>query len=245
MIFCASFFNVCVSEENEIKDENFNFRFMQNFLLIDHHPIICNAVEQLIRSRINSETNVMATVDYKEIITAAKSSKLDLIIMGVFLSEIDVQNLIIQLQRINPKLKILIFSCANEEVFALHYLKQGVCGFVSKLASEDILEKAIRMALSGKKYISPKVADMLVENLNQKEKNAGNPFSTLSCRELEVAKLIGVGMGVSEIAAILGMHIATAGTHKSRIFKKLNVSSVNGFEQLSKLHGFDESSCIE
>ena len=79
--------------------------------------------------------------------------------------------------------------------------------------------KAVNQILSGKKYLSPDVALILAEAVenNPKEKS----IESLSDREFEVFKLLAAGKTVSELAKQLMLSSTTVSTFRARIFEKM------------------------
>lgn len=210
---------------------------MPQILVIDDHPLIITALDSLISSNLGSSYRVFSATNNHETIELVKNEKFDLIIMDIFLPDVNTQNLLYQILRIQADSRVLIYSSGNEEIYALHYVKQGAYGFVGKGAAKQKVVKAMQVVLSGRKYLSPYLLDQMVDLINNK--NTQNPFANLSSREMEVAKFLVQGKGISEIAEVLRLHTSTIGTQKSRIFKKLGVINLKEFEDLARLNSFD------
>lgn len=69
-------------------------------------------------------------------------------------------------------MKILVYTAADEKRFAIDYLLAGADGYLSRSATREEMEYALKTVLSGEKYISgPVRQDMLVELLHRR--NAG------------------------------------------------------------------------
>ncbi len=135
-----------------------------------------------------------------------------------------------------PKLNVVIFSMNSESVYAKRFLKAGAKGFVNKDAPLEEVIKAIKLVLSGKKYISESMMEHLAEfGTDSQEKNL---FNTLSPREFEIVSLILKGESISHIAHSLNLQISTVGTHKARIFEKLKVSNLIELKELATMYSF-------
>jgi DNA-binding NarL/FixJ family response regulator len=89
--------------------------------------------------------------------------------------------------------------------------------------------------LNNKRYISPELNEKFLKELHQKD-NRENPFDKLSAREFEIVQHLIRGDSVSEISQTLKLHTSTVGTHKARIFKKLNCHNIIDLSNLAKLH---------
>src|SRR6056297_805956 len=124
---------------------------------------------------------------------------------------------------IYPDLSVLILSIHSEERFAVRCIKAGAAGYLCKSGIVNELTRAVRrIALENRKYITPKVAEQLVFQVN----NEGRPIhASLSDREFEVLCMIADGKDVQEIAKKLSLSPHTVHTYRSRIKEKLNLST--------------------
>jgi DNA-binding NarL/FixJ family response regulator len=88
------------------------------------------------------------------------------------------------------------------------------------MATEELIT-AIRIIHSGRKYITPTLAENMVNSLQVKTDS--NPHDSLSDREFEVMCMIGEGKSVNEIAEILSISSRTVSTYRTRILQKMNL----------------------
>ncbi|MBI3235668.1 MAG: response regulator transcription factor [Bacteroidetes bacterium] len=105
----------------------------------------------------------------------------------------------------------------------MRVLKAGASGFVNKDSDTNDLIKSVRKVLLGKKYISPSVAEILAESMD--ETSSLNSFGQLSDREMQVFQLIAKGKTVSEIAEEISLSVNTISTYRSRILEKLQLKN--------------------
>ena len=91
--------------------------------------------------------------------------------------------------------------------------------------------KAIKIILSGKKYISDSFAEKLAEDTFSGK--SGNPFNQLSPREFEIVSLLLDGKTVTDISHALNIQTSTVGTHKARLFEKLGVTNLLELKELA------------
>jgi DNA-binding NarL/FixJ family response regulator len=103
-----------------------------------------------------------------------------------------------QIKQINPKLPILIMSIHSEDHYAIRALKAGAAGYLSKDLAPEELIIAVKRVLSGKKYITPQVAEKLASIIDRDESTPLHSF--LSDREFSVFKFLASGKSISEIA---------------------------------------------
>jgi two-component system invasion response regulator UvrY len=203
---------------------------VKKFLLVDDHVVVRSGVKILL-SQIFNPSEIDEAGDGDTVIELLKHHQYDLIIMDIQMPKTDTLGLMEYILIKFPDTKVLMFSMSAENIYAKRFLKAGACGFVSKDASLDEITKAINQVLNNKKYISPALASRLAEE--SFFDNPRNPFDKLSRREFEIASLLLSGQTLSEIAQSLNLQISTVGTHKGRLFEKLNVSNILELKELA------------
>lgn len=122
-----------------------------------------------------------------------------------------------------PALPVLVISSHLEKDYALRALKSGAAGYVSKQSAADMLVTAVQRVLSGRRYISPALAEQLAGALAGE--SAATSHEALSNRELQVLRLIALGKSIKEISADLALSAKTVATYRSRIAEKMGLSS--------------------
>lgn len=113
-----------------------------------------------------------------------------------------------------PQANIIILAERAGDSEIRRALENGACGFVLKNASPDELIKAIRSVATGKRYISPSVAEVLTDNFGAED---------LTPAEQRIAEMIVAGASNKEIAARFAITENTVKTHLKNIFDKLGV----------------------
>jgi DNA-binding NarL/FixJ family response regulator len=131
-------------------------------------------------------------------------------------------------RRGNARVVVLTTYADDESVFPA--LRAGAVGYLTKDASAEQIESAIRAAHRGQTWLDPVVQARLVSALGddapgeQARAPAGLPDS-LTPREAEVLALIGEGLSNREIGERLFLSQATVKTHVNRIFAKTGTQS--------------------
>jgi DNA-binding NarL/FixJ family response regulator len=119
--------------------------------------------------------------------------------------------------------KVLILSMYEEDQYAVRLMKAGASGYLTKDVAPEQLVDAIRKVAEGKKYISPALAELLLQECST---DSGRPLhATLSDREYHVLKLIGSGKQVSEIATHLSLSVKTVSTYRTHILEKMKLKN--------------------
>jgi two-component system invasion response regulator UvrY len=139
----------------------------------------------------------------------------------------------------DPATKVLIFSMSPENIYAKRFLKAGAKGFISKEASLDHVMNAIELVLNGRVYISESLIQTLAKDSFSDRPE--NPFNKLSAREFNIASLLLSGHTSTDISRSLHLQPSTVGTHKSRLYDKLGVTSILELNELARFYNIPES----
>jgi two-component system, NarL family, invasion response regulator UvrY len=128
-----------------------------------------------------------------------------------------------QLKKEKPKLAVLMLSMHPEETYALRAIKAGASGYLNKASAPALLVTAIRQVASGRRYISPAVAEELAGTIADGSDRA--PHETLSDREYETMRLIASGKTLSEIALEMSLSAKTVSVYRARLLQKMKLKN--------------------
>ena len=123
----------------------------------------------------------------------------------------------------HPELPVIVMSENPEPSYATRAFRIGACAYLSNDATADDLHAAIRSAQRGENYVSRSLGD--VSSYLRGSAVDAPEHSLLSNREYEVLCMMGAGKSVSTIAPELGLSSKTVSTYRSRLLRKLNLSS--------------------
>ena len=121
------------------------------------------------------------------------------------------------------KLKVLVLTVHNETEYLMKAVDIGVNGYVLKDSESAELKKAIFTVADGETYIQPSLIPALNAKMIETNKDA-EKIKSLTKRELDVLKLLAVGMFNKEVGKRLKISERTVKNHVSNIFKKLGVT---------------------
>lgn len=119
--------------------------------------------------------------------------------------------------------RTLVVSMYPEEQYAIRCLRSGAYGYVNKGGDPAELVQAVRMVAQGRKYVTPEIAQMLVENLTAPQPEQAH--QKLSDRELQTLVLIASGKRLSDIAEELVLSPKTVSVYRARVLEKLGLSN--------------------
>ena len=207
---------------------------MPNLLIVDDHSVVRTGLKLIIENFIP-----LAYIDEADDGDSAfekiKHNQYDLIILDVTMPNTDSAGLISTILSFKPKSKILMFSMNAEETYAKRYLKMGAMGYIRKDAPGTEIKKAITTVLNNKRYISEEMTERLLGDMHG-DSTTQNPFDKLSPREFEILQHLILGEFPAEICQKLKLHPSTVGTHKSRIFEKLQCQNIIELSTLAKVN---------
>jgi DNA-binding NarL/FixJ family response regulator len=206
---------------------------MVRLLLADDHQVIRKGLRLILENYLPHCT-IEEAGDGDSTFEKIKQQDFDLVILDVNMPNTDSFGLVNNILAHTPGMKILMFSMNDEGVYAKRYLKMGVMGYLNKDEPESEITKAITTILNNKKYLSPRLGQLLIGEMDNNDHD--NPFNNLSPREFEIAQHLVLGESLSKICNKLNLHSSTIGTHKARIFDKLKCKNIIELNTLAKLH---------
>jgi two-component system, NarL family, invasion response regulator UvrY len=127
------------------------------------------------------------------------------------------------LRETGSPVKVLVVSMFPEDQYALRCLKAGAQGYVNKAGDPVELISAVRTVMQGRKYVTPEVAQMLVESLSKPALET--PHAALSERELQTLLKIASGTRLSDIAEELMLSPKTVSVYRTRVMEKLGIAT--------------------
>ena len=205
---------------------------MRRFLLIDDHAVVRKGISFLLND-LYKPCVVDEAENEEQVLTAIDSNHYDLLILDINIPKTNTLDLLKQILTKAPEAKVLVFSMNPEKLYAKRYVEAGAKGFLSKDAPVQEIETAINLIFEGEIYYSP---DFVNSTSQKKKNNEQNPFNKLSEREFEICNLMLAGKSLTEISGLLHIQTSTTGTHKAKIFQKLNVENLVELIELSRNH---------
>ncbi len=139
-----------------------------------------------------------------------------------------------EIRQIAPHIGMILLTMDTDERHHLEALRAGFRGCVLKTYEARELVKAIHAVVGGGTYLHPGLSDMVVEAYLQ---GGAPPAGPLSPRERQVLQLLAEGKKTREVAALLGLNVKTAESHRTRIMKKLDLKETAGLVRYALREG--------
>ena len=195
-------------------------------ILADDHAILRHGLSKLIQQEKDMEV-IAEAGDGHEIIDLMREKSPDIIIMDIGMPNLNGIDTTRQITSNYPKVKIIGLSMHSGKKFVAEMLKAGASGYLLKDCAFEELITAIKTVREGKIYLSPSIADIIVENyVRPSDGSEKSVFSLLSQREREVLQLLSEGKTTKQIGLSLHLSAKTIEGHRLRIMSKLNIDNV-------------------
>jgi DNA-binding NarL/FixJ family response regulator len=176
--------------------------------------------------------------DSEQVMASVERGEWDLVILDITMPGRSGLDVLRDIRRMRPELPVLVLSMHAEDQFAVRAIKAGANGYVSKDNAPTEVVRAVRKILSGKKYVSPTLAEILANALSS---DIQRPLhETLSDREFQVLRQLASGKTVSQIAAEIALSVKTVSTYRARLLEKMNLRNNAELTRYAIQHGLVE-----
>ena len=195
-------------------------------LLADDHTIMREGLRLLLERQEDFEI-VGEASDGREAAELADSRNADIVIMDIAMPGLNGIEATRRITAQRPRTAVVILSMHSDESYILRSLRAGAQAYLLKDSVKEDLIGAVRAAVEGRSFFSPKVSRVLQEDyIHQIEsKGVDDTWDLLTGREREILQLVAEGKTNKEIASVLNISPFTIDTHRSHILQKLNLHS--------------------
>src|SRR6185369_5205250 len=165
-------------------------------LIADDHGIVAEGVKHLVEAQADMEV-IACVADGREAVRLAKEAGPSVVLMDLSMPEMNGAEATRAIMANDPQCRVIVLSMYAEREYVRRALKAGAIGYVVKRSAAKELVEAIRAAHAGRRFLSPRVADVMLEDPGGQDDDA---LGKLSAREREVLQLIAEGRTGAEIA---------------------------------------------
>lgn len=197
-------------------------------LIADDHTLVVDAFKKL----LEPEFEVVGSVsDGRALLRTAYECKPDVVIIDLGMPLLNGADAGQELKKISPQTKLLVVTMNEDYELAAHALKHWASGFLLKKSAGSELIKAIREVLKGNSYVTPRVAQRLLEEFvrDPRPERARH----LTPRQREILQLLAEGRTMKEISAILNVATRTVAFHKYRIMEEFGLKTNSDLVKLA------------
>ena len=191
-------------------------------MIADDHSMIREGLKNLLE--LDGDIQVIAeAVDGEDCLEKLQLVKPDVLLLDINMPKKNGLEVLKSLKSRRSKLKVLVLTVHNETEYLMKAVDIGVNGYVLKDSESAELKKAIFTVADGETYIQPSLIPALNAKMIETNKDA-EKIKSLTKRELDVLKLLAVGMFNKKVGKRLEISERTVKNHVSNIFKKLGVT---------------------
>lgn len=195
---------------------------MINILIADDHYLIRRGLRQLLEEKLPALV-VDEAEDGFSTLECVRKRHYDVVVLDISMPGKDGLDLIRDLKDIDPASHVLILSIQPEEQYALRAFRLGVSGCLNKSGDPGELVEAIKVVVTGKRYLSAKAQELLLDDVVGG--GAMPSHRSLSDREYQVFLLLASGKTIGEISELLALSVKTISTYRTRILEKMGLEN--------------------
>ncbi|WP_342087458.1 response regulator transcription factor [Dyadobacter sp. OTU695] len=203
---------------------------MMKILIADDHSLVRYGLKLALHNYFK-DSQINEAWDGESVKAQFALHRYDLLLLDLNMPETDSTILLQWIREFHAETKILVVSMNDESIFGKRSLQQGAHGYLEKDSPPEELAKAVTTLMNGKRYASPRLATILINDTLAGK--SGNPFDQLTAREFQVAIYLAKDYSVTQISEILQVQYTSVNTFKRRIFKKLNIENKGALVRLA------------
>jgi two-component system invasion response regulator UvrY len=191
-------------------------------LVADDHGIVRKGLKQIVEEGGGMEVTGEAE-NGEEALSLVRAAEFDVVILDIAMPGRGGLDVLHEMKTERPALKVIVLSMYSEEQYAIRSLHEGASAYLTKNCPPEEILLAINTVASGRKYITPSIAERLASYIEEDSQEA--PHENLSNRELQILLLIASGRQLNEIAEQLSLSAKTVSTYRSRILAKMGMET--------------------
>lgn len=206
----------------------------KRILIVDDHQLVIDGLKGLLNTFYDYEV-VGEANNGEEAIRYFEALSPHVILMDIDMPILSGIQATKEIKKLNDEVKIIIISMHNDKPVINKLVKIGADGYLLKNTSSDEIKIALNTVVSGQKYFSDDVKEILKNE--RKNDNVGQPvMESLTLREVEIIELVAEGLTNKEIGEKLFISHRTVDTHRTNLMKKLGVTNVAGLIRFAFKH---------
>jgi DNA-binding NarL/FixJ family response regulator len=199
-----------------------------HILLADDHEVVRKGLRALLETQPGWKVIAEAT-DGREAVEKAQSMHPDVAIVDIGMPSLNGLEATRQIVKKAPRTRVLVLTMHDTNPLIQQVVKAGARGYVLKSDVASDLVSAVEALTHDQTFFTSKVSQIILDRYVGKSdvpENTADPDSPLTPREREVVQLLAEGKSSKEVAAVLGISVKTAETHRINLMRKLDCHSV-------------------
>lgn len=195
---------------------------MIKVVLCDDHAMVRRGIRDTLSEAVDIQVTGEAS-NYSEIREVLRTTPCDVLVLDLNLPGRGGLEVLATLREAGSPIRVLIVSMFAEDQFAIRCLRAGAQGYLNKAGDPSDLVLAVRTVAQGRKFVTPAVSEMLIDNLASP--TTESLHESLSERELQTLLKIASGKKLSDIAQELMLSPKTVSVYRARLLEKLKLTN--------------------
>lgn len=206
-------------------------------ILADDHKITREGLINMLESKPDMEVIGEAETG-REAVELAKNLAPDVVVMDVTMPDLNGIDATRKIIARHKGIKVVGLSMHSDKRYVRGMIQAGASGYLLKDCAFEELVHAIRAVVAEQAYLSPGIANIMIEEFLRQRSQKGPPeSSSLTTREREILQLIAEGLSTKQIAHRLSVSIKTVETHRRQIMDKVGAYSIAGLTKYAIKEG--------
>ena len=195
---------------------------MATVLIADDHAMVRAGLRRWLEEDRSIDA-VAEAASGAETLQQLRDGAWDLVVLDINMPDRSGMDILRHIRSGHPNCRVLVISAFSEKQYAIYALRGGAAGYLAKDQAPEDFMRAVHTILAGRRFVSPALADMLVNALDEP---ADQPLhAALSQREFQILCKLAVGRTVSEIAQELCISVKTVSTYRARVLEKMQFAT--------------------
>lgn len=192
-------------------------------LLADDHAIVRRGLRGLLE--LAGHEVVAEAADGIEAVRACEDHQPDLLILDIGMPRLSGIEVAARARKLARPPQVLILSVHTDESYVLRALDAGARAYLLKSATDEDLLPAVEAVAAGRRFFSPAVAALLVDDhvRGLRQRGLTDSYDLLTAREREILQLLAEGRSNKEVASLLDLGLSTVETHRGNLMEKLGL----------------------
>jgi DNA-binding NarL/FixJ family response regulator len=189
-------------------------------LIADDHSLVAEAFRNLLEPEYQIVTVV---TDGRSLITTAKELKPDVVLLDLAMPLLNGLDAGRDLKKLFPRMKLIVVTSNEDPAIASKALRHWASGYLLKKSAGTELKKAIVEVLGSRTYVTPCIAQGLMDEFIRDPQS--DHVKKLTQRQRQVLQLLAEGRSMKEAASILDIAVRTIAFHKYRIMQDFGLKT--------------------
>ncbi len=189
-------------------------------LIAEDHELLAEAFQKLLEAEVEVVGKVL---DGRALLAEAPRLKPDIVVLDISMPKLNGLEAGEQLKKIMPDVKLIFLTIHEDPDLAVEAFRLGASGYLLKGSAASELFRAVQEVSQGRTYVTPLIAQGLLESFAQDPER--RKVSKLTPRQREILQLLAEGNSMKEVAAILDITPRTVAFHKYRMMDRLGLKS--------------------